>query len=191
MNCDRSADHEILIHHANHRTLGYLHPPHSDFVRRGARFRRYPHWLGLGDSRGCRETSGRKNQERQVYQEACRKRKMSCIISATLTRKQDTPYPSRVRMGVLTPCHESTQIVDSTNDDNIGQYFSPSDTQQVFVQYKNLHIRRIAQCQLLKSLWLLSMLLRLSQFLLPLYLSVKSYKIAIRNAKTRWRYFNV
>ena len=33
----------------------------------------YPHWLGLGDSRGRREASGRENQERQVYQEARRK----------------------------------------------------------------------------------------------------------------------
>ena len=30
-----------------------------------------------GDSRGRREASGRENQERQVYQEAHRKRKMS------------------------------------------------------------------------------------------------------------------
>lgn len=32
-----------------------------------------PHWLGLGDSRGRGEAGGRKNQERQVYQEARRK----------------------------------------------------------------------------------------------------------------------
>ena len=32
---------------------------------------------GLGDSRGRREAGGRENQERQVYQEARRKRKMS------------------------------------------------------------------------------------------------------------------
>ncbi len=32
-----------------------------------------PHWHGLGDSRGRREASGRENQEREVYQKACRK----------------------------------------------------------------------------------------------------------------------
>ena len=35
---------------------------------------------GLGNSRGRREASGRENQERQVYQEARRKRKMSRIL---------------------------------------------------------------------------------------------------------------
>ena len=88
MNCNRSTAHEVFVYHANHRTLGYLHSPYSDFVRRGARPRCDPHWLGLGDSRGRREASGRENQERQVYQEARRKRKMSRIISATLTRNQ-------------------------------------------------------------------------------------------------------
>ena len=39
----------------------------------GERPRCYPHWLGLGDSRGRREASGRENQERQVYQKNCRK----------------------------------------------------------------------------------------------------------------------
>ena len=48
-------------------------PPYSDFVRRGARSQCHPHWHGLGDSRGRRETSGRENQKRQVYQEARRK----------------------------------------------------------------------------------------------------------------------
>lgn len=47
-------------------------------------------------------------------------------------------------------CHDSIQIAHSTYDDSIGQKFSPFDTQQFFVQYKNLHIRRIAQCQHLK-----------------------------------------
>ena len=61
MNCNRSTAHEVFIYHADRRTLGYLHPPYSDFVRRGARPRCDPHWHGLGDS------SGRENQERQVY----------------------------------------------------------------------------------------------------------------------------
>ena len=69
----------------NRRTLGYLHPPYSDFARRGARPRCDPHWLGLGDSRGRKEASGRENQERQVYQEARRKRKMSRIMSQRKT----------------------------------------------------------------------------------------------------------
>ena len=103
MSCDRSTDYEILIHHANRRTLGHLHPTYSDFVRRGARSRCYPHWLGLGDSRGRGEAGGRKNQERQVYQEARRKRKMSRIISATLTRNNGVYSIPRVRMGALTP----------------------------------------------------------------------------------------
>jgi hypothetical protein len=73
MNCNRSTAHEVFIYHANRRTLGHLHPPYSDFVRRGARSRCDPHWHGLGDPRGRREASGRENQERQVYQEARRK----------------------------------------------------------------------------------------------------------------------
>jgi len=36
MNCNRSTAHEVFIYRANRRTLGYLHPPYSDFVRRGA-----------------------------------------------------------------------------------------------------------------------------------------------------------
>ena len=37
-----------------------------------------------------------------------RKRKMSRIISATLTRNNGVYSTSRVRMGALPPCHEST-----------------------------------------------------------------------------------
>ena len=37
------------------------------------------------------------------------------IISATLTRNNGVYSISRVRMDALTPCHESTQIVDSTD----------------------------------------------------------------------------
>ncbi len=61
-----------------------------------------------GDPRGRRKASGREHQERQVYQEARRKRKMSRIISATLTRNNGVYSTSRVRMGALPPCHEST-----------------------------------------------------------------------------------
>ena len=39
-------------------------------------------------------------------------------------------------MGTQIGCHESTQIVDSTDQDNTDQNFSPSDTQQNFAQYK-------------------------------------------------------
>ena len=56
---------------------------------------------------------------------------MSRIISATLTRNNGVYSTSQVRMGALTPCHESTLIVDSTDNDSIGQGFSSSDTQQV------------------------------------------------------------
>ena len=64
------------------------------------------------------------------------------IISATMNN--EVYSASQVRMGTQIGCHESTQIVDSTGNDNTGQSFDPSDTQQVFVQYKNLHKRRIA-----------------------------------------------
>ena len=57
--------------------LLYTSDAADDIVRRGACPRCYPHWHGLGDSRGRREAGGRENQERQVYQEARRKRKMS------------------------------------------------------------------------------------------------------------------
>lgn len=103
MNCNRSTAHEVFINRANRRTLGYLHSPYSDFVRRRARPRCDPHWHSLGDPRGRRKASGRENQERQVYQEARRKRKMSRIISAALTRNNGAYSTSRVRMGALTP----------------------------------------------------------------------------------------
>ena len=77
VNCDRSNGHEVFIHHANCRTLRYLHPLYAGFVWRRARSRSYPHWGCLGDSGGRSETSGRKNQEWEVYQEVRRKRKMS------------------------------------------------------------------------------------------------------------------
>ena len=47
---------------------------------------------------------------------------------ATLTRNNGVYSISRVRMGAPTPCHESTLIVDSTNNDSVGQKISPSET---------------------------------------------------------------
>lgn len=41
------------------------------------------------------------------------------IISATLTRNNGVYSSSRVRMGALTPCHESTQIVGSADNGNM------------------------------------------------------------------------
>ena len=41
------------------------------------------------------------------------------IISATLTRNNGVYSISRVRMGAQIFCQESTQIVDSTDNDNV------------------------------------------------------------------------
>ena len=51
MNCNRSTAHEVFVYHANHRTLGYLHSPYSDFVRRG----RVPGAIRIGSVWGIPE----------------------------------------------------------------------------------------------------------------------------------------
>ena len=67
VNCDRSNGHEVFIHHANCRTLRYLHPLYAGFAWRRARSRSYPHWLCLGDSGGRSETGGCEDQEWEVH----------------------------------------------------------------------------------------------------------------------------
>ena len=52
---------------------------------------------------------------------------MSRIISAPLTRNNGVYSIPRVRMG-----YDSTQIVDSINDDSVGQKISPSEAGKVF-----------------------------------------------------------
>lgn len=59
---------EIPFHQRSLGEVGHLHPPHPDSLQRGAHSRHYYDRTHLGDTGGRRETGGREDQEREIYQ---------------------------------------------------------------------------------------------------------------------------